>query len=143
MGMYDRSSDQLVQEDGRVRSVNTLPEMTKQSFRDECDINLIVGSYGQTGVVRHLNEARAEFLDVSDIGDFHDAVTVVETARESFLKLPASVRKVFDHDPAVFLDAAHDPDKRDLLVAAGLIPAERPEDAVQQPSEVPAEPEPE
>lgn len=139
--------DQVLQEleDGRVRvrSVNDQPEVTKQSFREECDINNIIRQFQRTGVVRHLNEARASFADISELGDFHDAIALVELASESFMELPAKVRKVFDHDPAKFLDAAHDPEKRYLLEAAGLIPAERPEDEVQPPPEVPAVPEPE
>lgn len=126
----------------RVQTVNEDTEVTKQSFKDECDINLILRSYNSTGVIRHLNRAKALFLDVSSVPDFAGAISEVRQAEAEFMKLPAKVRAVFDHDPAKFLDAAHDPAKRDLLEAAGLIPAEKPGDVVEAATEAPANPEP-
>lgn len=130
-------------EDGsiRVQTVNDEPERTKQSFKDECDINRIMRQFQQTGVVRHLNEARAQYADVSELTDYADALSVVRRAEEMFMSLPSKVRRVFNDDPAAFLDAAHDPAKRDQLVEAGLIPAERPQDVVIAPVEPPAVPE--
>lgn len=131
-------------EDGslRVQTVNEDPEMTKQSFKDECDINFILRDYERSGVVRSLNKARAVFADVSELGDYADALMVVQEAEEAFMALPAKTRKVFNHSPAEFLDAAHDPDKRDLLVQAGLIPPEKAADAFVSPEGAPGSPEP-
>lgn len=126
----------------RVRRVNDEPEVTKQSFRDECDINNIISQYKATGVLRHLNSAEARFADVTELRDFSEAMVMVKAAEEVFMELPSSARKVFNHDPAAFLDAAHDPQKRDLLVEAGLVaPLEAPV-VPPTPSEVPASPEP-
>lgn len=132
-----------VREDGslRVQTVNDDLEMTKQSFKDECDINVILRDYSRSGVVRHLNEARARYADVTQVMDYDVALQVVMDAEAMFMALPAKTRKVFDNSPAKFLDAAHDPAKRDQLVAAGLIPAEKPEDAYVPPPEPPARPE--
>lgn len=119
----------------RVRRVNDDEEVTKQSFRDECDINRIVKQYQMTGVVRHLNLAAAQYADVSGLTDYADALQMVRRAEELFMELPAKARKIFNHDPAQFLDAAHDPEKRALLVEAGLIPPPEPVAAVPTPSE--------
>lgn len=127
----------------RVQTVNEDPEVTKQSFRDECDINNIVAHYQVTGVTRHLNLAAAQYADVSELTDYADALMMVKRAEAMFMELPARARKVFDHDPAKFLDAAHDPEKRGLLVEAGLLPEEAREVRPEAPAEAPAGPEPE
>lgn len=128
---------ETVREDGslRVQTVNDEAEVTRQSFKDECDINHILRQYKVTGVVRHLNMAQAQFLDVSGVPSYDEALQVVENAQAMFMELPAAARKVFGNSPAKFLDAAHDPAQRDLLEQAGLIPAEKPEDRVITPSE--------
>jgi len=131
-------------EDGslRVQTVNDEPEVTKQSFKDDADINFILRDYSRSGVVRHLNEARARYADVSDAMDYSDALMVVKSAEAEFFSLPVKVRKVFRNSPAAFLDAAHDPAKRELLERAGLIPPELPRDRVNPVPEAPAPPEP-
>lgn len=133
-----------MREDGslRVQTLNEEPEVTKQSFRDECDINRIVKQYQMTGVVSHLNRAQARYMDVSGVTDYADALLMVESVREMFMELPAKARKVFGHDPAKFLDAAHDLEKRELLVEAGLLPPPEPVKASKTEPEVPARPEP-
>lgn len=129
----------------RVQTVNEDEDMARQSFKDSCDINHILRGYNQTGIITHLNKAQAQFADVSEMTDYADALMVVREAEGLFMSLPAQVRKVFDHDPAKFLDAAHDPEKRDLLVQAGLLEAAvAPVEPVSVPVEVPpGEPSPE
>ncbi len=106
----------------RVQHVNEEPGMTKQSFKDGTDINLIIQKYDAQGVLTHLNEAAGSFADVSEISDFQDALDVVRAAEETFMQLGSRARKVFRNSPAEFLDAAHDLEKRELLVEAGLLP---------------------
>lgn len=106
----------------RVQHVNLDAEKTVQAEKDACDVNKIIKRYRQTGVMTHLNRAQARFMDVSMVTDYQTALETVEAARASFMELSAAQRKVFDNSPAKFLDAAHDPAKRDLLVAAGLVP---------------------
>lgn len=118
----------------RVQSVNEDPSLTVQSLASETDINHIINRYDQTGLIKHLNRAEAQFADVTEVSDYRTALEQVRAADEVFSQLPATVRQVFNNDPAQFLDAAHDPDKRDLLVKAGLLD---PDD-----HDVPATPEP-
>lgn len=108
-----------VREDGIVFDPEN--DRTKQSFLQEVDINRIIDKYDNTGIITHLNRAEARYEDVSDLTDFYDAMETVRRANVEFMKLPAHVRKIFDNDPAKFLDAAHDPEKRDKLAEAGLI----------------------
>ncbi len=125
----------------RVQHVNLEPEMTKQSFRNETDVNFIVAKYDSTGVLTHLNEAAGQFADVSMMTDYQDALDVVRASEEAFFRMPAAARKVFRNSPAAFLDAAHDADKRELLVEAGLLPPVVVEEAIVEPPVVDPPPE--
>lgn len=101
--------------------VPTGDDMAKQSMKDDCDINVIISRFNRTGVLPRPNALRAQYADVSQVTDYHDALEIVRRAEEEFDSLPASVRKVFENDPAIFLDAVHDADKRHLLEQAGLV----------------------
>jgi hypothetical protein len=106
----------------RVQHHNDQPEVTKQSHRDSTDINLIIAQYDRTGILVHLNKAEAQYADVSEMGDYQDALDTVRNAEQAFMELSSAQRKIFNNSAAQFLDAAHDPDKRELLEQAGLIP---------------------
>lgn len=108
----------------RVQTINSEPSLTKQEFKTDCDINHIINRYDNTGLIAHLNRAAARFLDVTQVTDYHDALNQVKAAEDAFMELPAKARAVFQNDPARFLDAAHDPEKRELLVRAGLVKEE-------------------
>ena len=70
------------------------------------------------------------FKDVSEFTDLADALNQAKVAEVEFLKLPSKVREIFEHDVAVWLDTAHDQEKRDALVAAGYIKSEEVVDLV-------------
>lgn len=95
--------------------------LTIQSDAPKADIQKILKQYKQVGIVDHLNYAEATFRDISEFEDFADAMRHAREAESEFLKLPSKVREIFNHDVAEWLDAAHDPEKRDALVAAGII----------------------
>lgn len=110
-------------------------EVTKQSFKAECDVNNIVRRYRQSGMPLPSNPG-AIYGDVSAVGSFQEALATVERGEEMFMSLPASVRKAFDNDPAAFLDALHDPDATDKLRELGLveIPASEKASPVEDPA---------
>lgn len=134
---------------GRMRSeswtVNDMESMTVQSDAHKADISNILSKYKQGLIVDHLNDAEAIFMDVSEFTDFADAMRQSKVAEVSFMKLPSKVREIFHHDVAEWLDAAHDPEKRDALVEAGFI--EGPKKVVESgvppaAAKVPVEPSP-
>lgn len=92
----------------------TEPSMTKQSFKDECDVNQILARFQRTGVVDHLakHEARYGFADSVS---YHEAQNLVAEAQSMFNELPAAARAEFDHDPAKFLDFVDNLDSEDKL----------------------------
>lgn len=77
-------------------------DRTRQSFKDECDINVIMKRYAATGQLDHMNTRAPIWGEVPDL-DFNAAMHIVVRAREDFERLPANVRDRFANDPAQLL----------------------------------------
>lgn len=97
------------------------PSMTKQSFKDECDINKIIARYGVHNAVmmRPQYQGQPRFLEVP-VPDYQQALEMIQKAEESFAALPAKTRALFQNDPShfvSFLDTAT-PEK---LAEIGLV----------------------
>lgn len=114
----------------RVQSINDEDSMTVQSDAHLADIGEILRSYGATGML-DLQETAMEFGDISSFTDLADALSQAKEAEVEFMKLPSKVRGIFDHDVAVWLDTAHDKDKRDALVEAGFLEAPKEPEVVE------------
>lgn len=95
--------------------------LTKQSFKDECDINTIVRNFGLTGQLPVSNNVAPQYGDFTDVVDYRTALDAVIQANDSFMSLPAEVRKRFGNDPADFVDFCSDPNNRDELIKLGLV----------------------
>lgn len=97
---------------------------TKQSFRDECDVNKIMKRFKRSAGVGFLDRYQGylsgQFGDFSEVVDYRTALDQVRQANEVFGRLPAVVRKRFGNDPASFLDFVHDPANVGELVKMGL-----------------------
>lgn len=107
--------------------------LTRQEFKDECDINVLLAQYERTGVLP-ANRAPGEgqYLDLSDVPDLQKAFDIIQKAEAAFMTLPASVRKEFDNDAMRFVAFAEHPDHIDKMREWGLAP---------MPPEAPANPE--
>lgn len=81
--------------------------MTKQSFRDECDINVIMARYQATGVLPVVQVKEGRFLDVP-VDDYQTAMFKVAEAKSMFAGLPAKVRDRFGNDPGKLLEFLQD-----------------------------------
>ena len=110
------------------------PSLTKQSFRDECDINNILRKFNVTGQLP-AGRVQPQYGDFSGITDYQSALNAVMTAQDSFLELPAKVRAKFGNDPAVFLDFVSDEANKDEMKALGLLREETVQAVVSSPSE--------
>ncbi len=104
----------------RLQTINDEESKTVQSDAHLADINVIMHNFAQTGDAM-LDEADLLYKDVSEFTDLQDALNQANLAESHFLTLPSKVREVFNHDVAVWLDTAHDQDKRDALVQAGFL----------------------
>lgn len=80
------------------------PSMTKQSFKDECDINKIIARYGvhNASMIRPQRQGPAQFLQVP-VPDFQQALEMIEQAESAFASLPAKTRQIFENDPLKFV----------------------------------------
>ncbi len=125
---------------GRVQYSSKRPSLTQQSSRDECDINVIMKRFQQTGLLDHVKEQQGQYADVADVGDFQTAQNMVAQATTVFESLPSGIRADFDNDPAKFFDFAADPENLDAMQEMGLIPPAEPADATKA-SSAPTEPE--
>lgn len=109
------------------------PSRTKQEFKEECDINNILRTYTQKGVITHINHREPQYGN-ADGTDFHDAMRIVTEAQAMFDELPSHIRRQFGNDPAELLDFASDPANADQLVEMGLSFAESPQEAIPEPA---------
>lgn len=105
----------------RVQTVFKDESLTVQSDAHRADIQEIMKQFHNVGIVSHLNKVEGKYLDVSEFTDFADLQNQLAIVEQEFMSLPSKVREIFGHDVAKFLDAAHDPDKRQKLVDAGII----------------------
>lgn len=97
-------------------------DRTRQSFKDECDINVIMRRYAATGQVEHLTQRTPVWGEVPNL-DFNSAMQIVVRAREDFEALPANVRDRFANDPAQLLSFISNPENRAEAEKLGLVVA--------------------
>lgn len=105
----------------RMRVVKrTANGRTKQEFRDECDLNILMKKYEKFGTLPPGRQHVPQFMDASDVPDFHSAMQMMVDAERSFMTLPATVRKRFGNDAASFVEFATDPSNIDQMREWGL-----------------------
>ncbi|AXH73752.1 MAG: internal scaffolding protein [Microviridae sp.] len=93
---------------------------TKQEFKDEADINILMSRYMSTGALPNLNERAPQYLDATGY-DFAAAMDYIAEAKSLFAELPASIRTQFDNNPAAFLDFCSKEKNRPELAEMGLL----------------------
>lgn len=95
--------------------------LTKQSFRDECDVNNIIKQYVKNGIAPHGNSSSGSFFDASTSSDYQSALNLVISANESFAALPAAIRKKFGNDPVNYIEFVEDPANAAEARSLGLL----------------------
>lgn len=93
---------------------------TQQSFRDECDINVLVQRFGLSGELP-TGVRMPTYGDYTEVSDFKSAMDAIAHANEAFDAMPANVRARFNNDPAAFVDFCSDVANRDEAVKLGLV----------------------
>lgn len=104
--------------------IETGPGRTRQSMRDETNINNIMRRYKQSGLISHVAARSPVYMDVADVTDYRDAVEQVRRTEEFFKGLTAKVRARFNHDPAEFLDFMTDSRNEAEAKELGLVKPE-------------------
>lgn len=125
----------------RVQLICNDVSLTKQAFKEDCDINNIFKRWKKDAVVTHLNRYQGRYEDVSGAESYQDSLNAVMAADEAFSSLPASIRKRFENDPGKFLDFALDESNLDEMVKMGL--AKPKPSVVEAPKEEVVAPQPE
>ncbi len=87
---------------------------TKQSFKNECDINLIMQRAAKGGTISHLTKYEGIYADFSNF-DFFEQTQMLTRGREVFDDLPAEVRREFGQSPAAFFAYVNNPANKDDL----------------------------
>lgn len=95
------------------------PSMTKQSFKDECDINNILDRYQRTGMIDHLTKHNYQYGDFDPV-EYHDAMNTIAEGNTMFEELPSKVRAYFEGDPQKFMEYAQDEANIEQLREWGL-----------------------
>jgi len=94
---------------------------TKQQFKDECDVNLLMARYLKTGILDGSDPTTARYMDVSAPFTFHEAMNFVSEATGQFYDLPSTIRSRFGNDPGELLAFLDNPYNQQEAIALGLI----------------------
>lgn len=95
-------------------------DLTKQSFKDECDINILMQRYQDTGMLDHVNQAEPRYADVTAM-DYQEAMDIIADANSMFYALPSEIRDRFGNDPQRVLEFAEDPRNEAEAVELGFL----------------------
>lgn len=107
--------------------------LTRQEFKDEADINVLVARFGVTGTMPAPQEPPM-YGDFSDVFDFQQAMNEILYAEDQFMALPSELRERFNNDPGALIEFVNDEANRDEAVKLGLIPGEKAAVPPQEPS---------
>lgn len=109
---------------------------TKQSFKDECDINNIMDRFLKTGILEFTQQNQPRYGDSTGL-EYQDAMLIVANAKSLFNSLPPQLRDRFENDPALFLDFVNDDKNRAEALEMGLLKPEAAAVAAEVPSPTP------
>lgn len=122
----------------RVQVIFPDDGLTKQSFRDECNINHIISRYRKTGSITHVKPNFQWQAGVQPTYDYLQTQTAIAEAKSIYEGMPLDQREKFD-GVQDFLEACVTDDRYGELVAAGVAEA-LPEVSVPDPEEIPLPP---
>lgn len=97
-----------------------MEKVTKQSFKDECDINVIVKRYRTTGILPEIIKQNPQYGEFADVPSYQEAQEIYLKANEQFMSLNSHVRDRFGHDPGKFLEFATNPKNAEEMIKLGL-----------------------
>ncbi len=84
----------------------TEESLTLQSEYPATTIDYYLKKYSQTGLLGDpLRAENAQYLDVSEVGDFADMQEKVAQVKQAFEQLPAEERRRYGDDPTAWVEA--------------------------------------
>lgn len=95
-------------------------DYTKQEFKNECDINIIMAQYQYTGEIPNLNAHPGVYQDCTGL-DYMEHMNKIVEANNLFAEMPSKIRNRFNNDPAAFLDFVNDENNIPEMRTLGLL----------------------
>lgn len=118
------------------------PSRTKQSSKDECDINVIIRQQERGQLISHVNTQSPAYGDFATNSDFHDTQNRVLAAQAAFDALPSDIRSRMGNDPGTLVDFMADETNHEEALELGLLgPPPMPSERDLAASKVPITPE--
>lgn len=99
----------------------TKPSRTKQSFKDECDVNLIMKKYEKTNLITHVKKIAGNYGDFSNVTDYQTSMNAVMDANDRFAGLPSAIRAHFKNDPQNLIEFVTNPQNYEKAHELGLL----------------------
>ncbi len=87
---------------------------TKQSQKDETDINKLLERSARTGALSHLDQFQGQYGDFLGY-DFEAHINTIAEGQSIFEHLPAEVKREFDQSAQKFFEYVTNPDNKDRL----------------------------
>lgn len=88
---------------------------TKQSFKDETDINMILARSHRGEAITHLAKYEAQYGDFSDISSLQEAHDRLQVGLKIFDDLPGEVKREFQQSPKKFFEYVNHPENKQKL----------------------------
>jgi phage internal scaffolding protein len=98
------------------------PVITKQAFKDECDVNNIIKRWARTGLMEHIAQYQGSYVDLPDGIDYKTAMDALLESQDAFASLPSKIRQRFENDPVQFLEFVHTEGNEEEMRSLGLLP---------------------
>lgn len=105
----------------RVQIDCSKPQLTDQSDLNMSNINTIMANYSKNGLLPHVQEKVARYIDNTQIMPLEEAHAAIQAAKNMFNELPAKIRKLMDNDPTKLVDFIKDPENEDILVKYNVL----------------------
>lgn len=95
--------------------------LTRQEFKDDCDLNKIIERYTPEMLVESYNAFKGTFADFSDVPDYQGMREQVLATDSWFASLPANIRGRFENDVSKIVSFLEDDKNFDEAVKLGLL----------------------
>lgn len=119
--LTDEKLDELDDQVDRPFAFHTGPGLTKQSFKDEVNINNIMARWAAGSYVPEPRRSQPSYGDFSNATDYKEALDRINQARTEFMALPPALRGKFSNDPAELLAWLDNPENLDEAREVGLL----------------------
>lgn len=101
------------------------PSLTKQYFKNECNINNIIAKFAATGQLPLANNQEPQYGFAPDLDlDLKSSIDMVNALKSEFYKLPKDIQKSFDNNPNNYGEFLSDYENNPEKYSADLVDVE-------------------